>query len=266
MSNGVSVIPRPGPCGDPAKTLGLDSTPKNRCSQNGNNKPLGRLTNPINASIFSEVKRYLYRLVMVVALMLCAKSAMAGAIKFELTPLPPGRAEAWLERMYTAVDEYYGNIWAIHNAPWIQPWKKIAREKVHSQPTFEKVIQAANREIYKRFDYTPDYYPGRKKKDRWSVVLGFTDQEVKFRGDCEDYALVVWLALARHVNPNKVFVMVGASDDGTHAVLLVKHDNTDYVVDSRFLRVFKNELPRDFKPRLAVGRQHAFAVRIHRLE
>ena len=206
------------------------------------------------------MKYYFRQIVLVVATMSCTASALAMAV--ELTPLPPGRADAWLERVYAAIDEYHESIWTLSDAPHTQPWKEIAREKIHSQPTLEKVIKAANRELYKRFDYTPDYHPEQKYADLWSVVSGFSEHEITFRGDCEDYALVMALTLARHVESGTMFVMVGSSDDGTHAVLLVRDKDTDYVVDSRFRRVFKDRLPRDFKPRLAVNHERAFAVRV----
>lgn len=143
-------------------------------------------------------------------------------------------------------------MWTVHDAPWIQPWRQIVNKKVHQQPTLEKVIKAAHRELYRRFDYTPDYDPERKKTDYWSMFSGLSEHEIRFRGDCEDYALLIAANLVRHVEPGNTFILVGSSDDGIHAVLLVRDDEIDYVIDSRFGQVFKNKLSRDFKPRLAL--------------
>lgn len=205
------------------------------------------------------MKRHFCQLLIVMAMMFCAKPVLAF---IELTPLPPGRAEAWQERMYAALDEFHANIWNAQAHPWMEPWKKIVNEKVHSQPTVEKVIKAAHKELYKRFDYTPDYDPEKKRADQWSLVSGFSDDEVKFAGDCEDYALLIAWVLTRHTERGSKHILVGSSDDGTHAVLLVRDKDTNYVVDSRIRRVFKNELPGDFKPRLAISRTNAFAVRV----
>jgi predicted transglutaminase-like cysteine proteinase len=101
-----------------------------------------------------------------------------------------------------------------------------APRDVQLTPTTFKEIERINRWVNKNVEATPDI-------EHWGVVDQW-DYPTDGKGDCEDYALLKRKLLAEQGFPIQALLMTVVKDSANegHAVLTVKTDHGDFVLDN----------------------------------
>jgi len=91
--------------------------------------------------------------------------------------------------------------------------------------TLENINSSVNREIA--------FFPDPQGQDIWTINPA--------RGDCEDYAITKRARLLEMGLPASALLIATAKteDGGPHAVLVVRTDEGDYVLDSRKVNVMR---------------------------
>lgn len=98
----------------------------------------------------------------------------------------------------------------------------------------EKLLADTNRRINKQIHYKSDEEV-YGTDDKWAIAK---DDDLEAYGDCDDYAVSKREALVKHIPPNAMMLAyVRTEEDEAHAVLIVRTDRGDKILDNRFERV-----------------------------
>lgn len=109
----------------------------------------------------------------------------------------------------------------------------------------ERLLAETNRRINKQIRYKSDEEV-YGKDDKWAIAK---EDDLEAYGDCDDYAVSKREALVKHIPPNAMMLAyVRTEEDEPHAVLIVRTDKGDKILDNRFDRVKDlDETGYDFK-------------------
>src|SRR5262249_39140830 len=96
--------------------------------------------------------------------------------------------------------------------------------------------------------------------DYWASPLQTLGSQA---GDCEDYAIVKYVALRElGVDPDDLRVVIVRDDKRLteHAVLAVRHERNWLVLDNRTMSILNTEAARNYRPLFALNGTRAFGV------
>lgn len=133
------------------------------------------------------------------------------------------------------------------------------------EPAFEKLDELKKKNLLENLNNTVNdliQYTSDEKlygtSDHWA---SFSDISKTLAGDCEDYALLKYWALRKlGVKPESMHILVFYDKIVRihHAVLVVKKDGTDFILDNRTYKLIKLRQMSDILPNLAINENEVF--------
>lgn len=161
---------------------------------------------------------------------------------------PSSQLPQWQHILDTQLQESYNS-----QSTKVQKWNEFI-ESIQNKPKLRQLMRVNL--WFKQFPYKQDNWI-YDQDDYWTTPVEFLTKG----GDCEDYAIIKYISLRKlgfAAEAMKIAMVYDIYSGTDHSFLIVNHDGTDFVLDSREKMVVARYMKTRYKPHYTFNENHVW--------